>query len=328
VPGKTRLAVVLATYNGAKYLPVQLKSILAQTRAPDEIIVSDDGSTDDTLAIAEEFALRSRVPIRILRGPCKGLAENFWHGLQATECDLISWSDQDDIWYEGKIAASEQALEHSGADLVSHSARVVDQHAAPTKHRYPHYRMTHVREPLQGDPWHVPSGFTTTFRRHIVEGIELATRPISHQTNRAMNHDHLVSLVAFAGCRRVELSNVLALYRQHDRNAAGDPSVRGSRAIQTAMQVGAADYQTFADITDGYARFVAALPRAVSGSGEFFQRCADRIRRRGQLYVAPAMPQRFRCLTGSIAQRDYGHRRNGRLSLLALARDTVQVVAG
>jgi glycosyltransferase involved in cell wall biosynthesis len=324
---RTRLAVALATYNGAKYLPIQLKSILSQTRPPDEIVVSDDGSTDDTLAIVEDVTASSRVSIQILHGPGRGLAENFWHALQATDCDLVAWSDQDDIWYAEKLAASERALVDCNADLVSHSARVVNQDAVPTSHLYPHYRSTNVREALQGDPWHVPSGFATTFRRSVAEGIDFAARPISHQTHRAMNHDHVISLAAFVGCRRVELSPVLASYRQHESNAAGDPSVRGRKAIHFALQVGTAEYEALADITDAYAVFVASLTNAVPGSAEFFQRCAERIRRRGELYAAQARSQRVRSLVANIGKHDYGHRKNGQLSLLALARDAVQVAA-
>jgi len=327
---KPRLAVILATYNGERYLAEQLQSILDQTRPPDEIIVTDDGSSDATMEIAETFAHRSRrAAIRLVAGPRTGLADNFLQGLAWTECDLVAWSDQDDIWHPAKLSISRHALDAHAAEFVSHSATVVHGvHAAPSSNRCPDYRRTRVNRPLHGDPWHVPSGFASVFRRRLLDGIDVSTRPVSHQTLRPMNHDHLVSLTAFASARRIELADSLASYRQHDNNVAGDPTARGVAAIREAMQTRAEDYAILADITLGYADFVGSLPRAVPGAEALFVRCAERIRRRSELYRAASPIERARRLTDGLAHRDYGRRTNGHLSALAFARDTVHVVAG
>jgi len=59
------LSIALATYNGAAYLKEQLESFAAQTRTPDELVISDDQSTDDTLRLIEEFAATARFPVRL-----------------------------------------------------------------------------------------------------------------------------------------------------------------------------------------------------------------------------------------------------------------------
>ena len=127
----------------------------------------------------------------------------------------------------------EGAILASDAGLLTHSALTIDERGRSPKRRYPDYRRTLERAPLEGDPWHVPSGFATVFRRKLLAGGNFDARPRSHQTLRAMNHDHVVSLVAFATCRRVELSETLAHYRQHSANAAGDPTPSG-RAVASA----------------------------------------------------------------------------------------------
>lgn len=108
-----RLSVVLCTYNGATYLRPQLDSLLAQTLLPDEILIHDDGSTDDTLAIAREYA--ARLPfIRIIShsGP-HGINPNFFAALRAAQGNYIGICDQDDLWEPTKLEKQMAALQSS-----------------------------------------------------------------------------------------------------------------------------------------------------------------------------------------------------------------------
>lgn len=94
----------MATYNGAEYLQEQLDSFLAQTHQPNELVVVDDGSTDDTLKILEEFSKCAPFEIRIYRNEVNlGYAQNFGRALSFCTGDLIFLSDQDDIWFKEKI---------------------------------------------------------------------------------------------------------------------------------------------------------------------------------------------------------------------------------
>ena len=106
------LSVVIATYNGEKFLREQIDSVLAQTLKPDEIIVSDDGSTDGTWQILEEY--RSKYPklFRLYRNE-KGLGphENFKHAFQYVTCDLVAPCDQDDIWMPEKLERCVAAMD-------------------------------------------------------------------------------------------------------------------------------------------------------------------------------------------------------------------------
>ena len=70
--------VVMATYNGAKYLAEQLASLEQQVAPPDRLIISDDGSSDDTKEISAAFAKRAAFEVVLIDGPQQGYAENFW----------------------------------------------------------------------------------------------------------------------------------------------------------------------------------------------------------------------------------------------------------
>lgn len=117
------ISVCIATYNGASVILSQLNSILPQLGEEDEVIISDDRSTDGTCAVVE--ALHDP-RVRIVQGPAKGSPiPNFEHALQMAAGDYIFLSDQDDKWLPGKVAVSIEKLRH-GYDCVVTDCVVTD----------------------------------------------------------------------------------------------------------------------------------------------------------------------------------------------------------
>ncbi len=100
-PAPPSIGVVVPTYNRAGFIPETLDAILAQTRPPDDIVVVDDGSTDDTQAVLARFAPR----VRAMRIENSGdlVARNA--GVAALATDLVAFCDSDDLWREGYLAA-------------------------------------------------------------------------------------------------------------------------------------------------------------------------------------------------------------------------------
>ena len=94
------ISVCIATYNGEKYLREQLDSILPQLAESDEVIVSDDGSTDGTIDLITSLN-DPRIKI-VSNSGRKGYVGNFENALKHTTGDYIFLSDQDDIWYPNK----------------------------------------------------------------------------------------------------------------------------------------------------------------------------------------------------------------------------------
>lgn len=94
----------MATYNGAKYIQAQLQSFVDQTRQPDELIITDDCSTDTTEAIVQEFAKTAPFTVEFYRNEKNlGYCGNFNSALMKTTGDWIFLSDQDDVWFPEKI---------------------------------------------------------------------------------------------------------------------------------------------------------------------------------------------------------------------------------
>ena len=94
-----KVGIVLATYNGGRFLSEQLESFLVQERMPDELLVSDDASTDETLSIVDAFARRAPLPVKVVVNPERlGFIRNFAAALALADADIIFMSDQDDVW--------------------------------------------------------------------------------------------------------------------------------------------------------------------------------------------------------------------------------------
>ena len=118
----------MATYNGARFIEEQLRSILCQLGDDDEVIISDDGSTDGTVAILQTFA-DSRIRILERAGHRNGPAHNFGNALENSCHSLVFLADQDDLWAEHKVDTVVGLLEKY--DLIVTDCSLIDEHGAP-----------------------------------------------------------------------------------------------------------------------------------------------------------------------------------------------------
>lgn len=101
---KPRISIAMATYNGARYLREQLESFVRQARQSDELVVTDDGSSDDTPAILESFRSSAPFEVKVYRNSVRlGYTKNFEKALSLCSGDVIFMSDQDDVWFPEKI---------------------------------------------------------------------------------------------------------------------------------------------------------------------------------------------------------------------------------
>src|SRR5689334_5491599 len=131
-----RISVAMCTYNGAEFLPAQLESILAQSRKPDQIVICDDGSTDETRAILQSFEKKS--PDVILLNFNKknlGSIRNFEQAIKLCNGDVIALSDQDDVWRQDKLQLIEKAFNKQSTGLVFSDAEIVGENLQPLNRR-------------------------------------------------------------------------------------------------------------------------------------------------------------------------------------------------
>jgi glycosyltransferase involved in cell wall biosynthesis len=144
---KKTISIVLATYNGAKYITQQIDSILSQTHQPDELIVYDDCSTDNTVEIINGYKTKARFEIKItVNQKNVGSTQNFNNALCDAKGDLVFLCDQDDYWLEDKIKITvdiarnnpDKLLFMNNADIVNENLKkqgftVLDQFRTANK---------------------------------------------------------------------------------------------------------------------------------------------------------------------------------------------------
>lgn len=130
------ISVCIATHNGERYIKEQLESILAQLGQGDEVVVSDDGSTDGTLSVINKMN-DSRIKVYHYKQPLttkhphEYVCRNFENALNHAQGDYIFLSDQDDEWLPNKVAICMKALESH--DLVLHDFSHMDENGNITK---------------------------------------------------------------------------------------------------------------------------------------------------------------------------------------------------
>ncbi|MFT2816920.1 glycosyltransferase family 2 protein [Leifsonia sp. A12D58] len=223
------VSVALCTYNGARYIAPQLRSILAQGEQVAEIVVADDGSTDATLDIvraiaAESKAVGSAIEFRILDGVGgNGVTKNFERAVAACRQDLIALSDQDDIWRTDRLALQLAQFEaNDDLSLLFGDARLVDENGEPLGSTL--FTTLEVDEDSvaaihRGEAFDVllrrnlVTGATVMFRRGLLE----AALPFPAE----WIHDEWLAIIAAATGRVDLLEHELTDYRQHGSNEIG-----------------------------------------------------------------------------------------------------------
>ena len=121
---KDKVSVAMATYNGERFIKKQIDSILVNLKDNDELIISDDGSNDNTIAIIEEYKDER---IKLIKGPRKGVIKNFENAIKYANGDIIFLADQDDIWVENKVKKILNVFEgNEEVTLVIHDNKVFD----------------------------------------------------------------------------------------------------------------------------------------------------------------------------------------------------------
>lgn len=116
-----KISVAMATYNGANYIQEQLVSILRQTRAVDEVIICDDCSKDNTVALVKEFILRYQLQYKWrieVNDKNLGFGSNFIQAVMKTTGDLVFFCDQDDIWVGDRIQIMSSLMEENQEILM------------------------------------------------------------------------------------------------------------------------------------------------------------------------------------------------------------------
>jgi glycosyltransferase involved in cell wall biosynthesis len=286
--------VLLATYNGERFLGEQIDSILNQDYANVRVLVRDDGSTDGTVAILEHYAALFPDRFRIVPASeaTGGPKWNFLRLMQASTADYACFADQDDIWLPQKVTLTMQAMKRLEAQWGNHlpllaftdlcvvNQQLEIQHASFWKLHHLNPQQANHFARLLGQ--NVVTGCTMMLNRPL---LKLALR----LPDEAHMHDGWVALLAAAFGRSEPVLTQTVLYRQHDRNVFG----AGERVSQLKLPKfrGHQERQKLWQLSERQAKGMlrvhgAELPKNKRTTLEAFVRCGqsgNRLVRIGQV---------------------------------------------
>ena len=239
------VSIALCTLNGEHYLPVQLESILAQTYSRLEVVVLDDGSTDATVGMLEDYARRDS-RIRLHHNPQRlGFIRNFERAITLCTGELIALSDQDDIWHPEKI---ERLLRHlNGHTLVYHDSELIDAEGNALGKRITDLgAMLRGQHPLAFIFGNCVSGHALLFRRDLVRYL------LPFPT--CFYHDQWLALIASSLGTIDFVEDCLVQYRRHESAAVQQMARQTSRRGQRRRGA-----QRARDFVAGEANYLARI---------------------------------------------------------------------
>jgi glycosyltransferase involved in cell wall biosynthesis len=207
------ISVVMCTYNGSLFLREQIDSILAQTYPNIELVISDDASTDNTVAILNEYSSDPRVRIYTTEKN-RGYMNNFVHAFSLTKGAYISLSDQDDIWLPHKVETLYKAIGHK---MLSYSnSLMIDEHGNCLNKKLSDTSIMYTGDDSRGFIfWSTIWGHTILIRKELLE----YSLPIPSNTP----HDIWLGFRACTLGGIVYVDEVLTHYRRHSNNVSVTP---------------------------------------------------------------------------------------------------------
>lgn len=205
-----KISVCMATYNGEKYIKEQMLSILSQIKKGDEVIISDDHSTDRTIEIIN--CLNDQRIHIFFNNKEKGYTRNFENSLEKSTGDIIFLADQDDVWMDNKVDLFCQQLQNysfvvSDCVIVNNVLKTIDKS---------HFKLRSVKKGFLRNlflPRYV--GACMAFKRNVL----LKSLPFPKNSSLAA-HDYWICLVAEYYFDTKLINQPLILYRRHGDNAS------------------------------------------------------------------------------------------------------------
>lgn len=219
------ISVAMCTRNGERFVQQQLESILQQQPRPDEIVVSDDDSSDRTVGIVRTVLGRHpNVESRVLvNSPPLGLVANFQATTVACTSDLVALSDQDDVWTEGRLDRLRSMLEVDPTlTLISSDARLIDENDRPIGPS-----LFDALEVTAAEKADMTAGrsYARLLRRNLVTGATVVFRrsllDVAVPFPDGWVHDEWLAILAAATGSVTLVNDPLVDYRQHSANEIG-----------------------------------------------------------------------------------------------------------
>jgi glycosyltransferase involved in cell wall biosynthesis len=316
------VSVVMATYNGSAHILEQLESLAGQTIMPQELVVCDDCSSDNTIEILNDFRSKAPFPVKVISNEKNlGFGDNFLKAASLAHSQWVAFCDQDDIWPQEKLATVKAAAEaNPGAVLISHPSKILRDGVETGEVVGP--ASPGLYPPLSQDPFLVENGHCLIFKRLLLEVLDTADRPYSvHKKHIRMPHDDWITFLGTCLGDNVVLAEALVLYRMHSKNTS-EAAVRKSglseylrRGVlinETLISSLAKATRERADQLDRVISAEAQIMHNAEAAATYYRRLSKHADLRAKLWTENKFISRLTLITRLVVQGAYfGHKRGG-----------------
>lgn len=206
-----RISVAMATYNGEKYIKEQIDSILVNLKENDELVISDDGSTDNTIEIINSYKDER---IKLIQGPRDGVKKNFDNAIKECSGKYIFLSDQDDIWEKDKVENVLKAFKDNENCLcVVHDSRVFDSEnneiIIDSFYKFRNSKAGIIKNIIKNSYIGCCMAFDSSIKKDIL--------PIPNDIDM---HDQWIGILSEIKGKSVFINDKLIKYRRHSDNVS------------------------------------------------------------------------------------------------------------
>lgn len=282
--GKINISIALCTYNGAKYLKEQLESIMQQTVLPDEMIICDDGSVDETLEIIEEFKKGVKFKLNIYHNEkTLGSTKNFEKAIKLCKEDIIVLCDQDDIWLPHKLEETKNVfISNPKAGYVFTNGILIDEKSncldktlwsclsfnKEEKDKFNASTLNQIKILFKRN---VVTGATMAFRKNIVDNV----LPIS----KDWIHDAWVAFFSSSiGYKGLLIDKNLIKYRVHKKQVCGIGGYNKNRFLNSIRRVLNSSSASYIKKTNLYLKILKQLNHNILFNSEINKHVLDGIK--------------------------------------------------
>ena len=218
--------ILLATYNGEKYVKEQIDSILNQSYKNIRLIISDDCSTDKTREIIEEYRKKDKRIKIYMQEKNLGVVKNIEFLLKQVESPYYMLADQDDYWMPGKVEKTLERLKEEGADLAFGDLEVVDEQLNTIYESFNDYMLLtrkikkYINTYKLNYLYNCVTGCTILAKKETIE--EILPLPT---TSKRVIHDHWIGLIVSLNGKLAYVEEKYIKYRQHGNNQVGTQKI-------------------------------------------------------------------------------------------------------
>lgn len=336
-----KISVALATYKGATYIGELLDSLAKQHTLPYELVVSDDNSPDETLAIVEAFATHAPFKVRIIRNLDQlGIIENFAKAFENCEGELIAYCDQDDIWAPEKLTSLLQPFADPKVKLVMHRSEAVNGALQPLGYHIPEKHEIEVGTvtfPSSAEMTY-GLGHQMLFDAQIYRDYAWIFRQGYRELDEiAANYDTQFRFLAGLNGSIVSLDDVLVKFRRHE-SATSDAGLVDNKTATKSGFLGKTA-TVYLDEAEKIAAIAAVFQREVlpkmpqhsdrlSAYIAFLTARSAIVQLRGKIYADTPFARRIGIYLSLVAKGAYRQKRQRGLGRKALLVDAFVSLCG